>query len=290
MAIELLTLPDGRVLEVFVAGSAKRLPLVFHHGTPGGATPPRFLQREVTAHGLRLVSFARAGYGDSRRRAGRRVVDVVADTAAVLDHLGAEECLVAGWSGGGPHAIACAALLPGVRAALTIASVGPHDAADLDFFAGMGMDNLQEFGAARGGEGALRDYLDVQRPLLLDTDAAGVVRTLSTLLPSVDRAVLTDEYGEDVAASFGEGLRFGIDGWVDDDIAFIQPWGIDLADIHVPVHVWQGELDKMVPADHGVWLGERIPGATTHVVAGEGHLSIALGGIGRMLEDLVRAR
>ncbi len=290
MANELLTLPDGRVLEYSVLGSGSGLPLVFHHGTPGAVTAPRFLQREVLGRGLRLVTFSRPGYGSSTRQQGRRVVDVVADTAAVLDHIGATSSLVAGWSGGGPHALACAARLPGVRAALSIAGVGPHDAADLDFFAGMGTDNLQEFGSARSGESALHAYLDTQRPALLDTTPAGVIDALSTLLPSVDRAVITDEYGEDVAASFGEALRVGIDGWLDDDLAFIDAWGFDLSEIRVPVHIWQGELDKMVPYDHGVWLAAKVPGAKPHLVADQGHLSIAVAGVGRMIDDLIRAK
>ncbi|MFD1722692.1 alpha/beta fold hydrolase [Amnibacterium endophyticum] len=290
MSIEHLTLADGRVLEVSVLGPARGLPLVYHHGTPGGATPPRFLEREVTGRGLRLVSFSRPGYGDSTRRPDRAVAQVVEDTTQVLQHLKADRSLVAGWSGGGPHALACAALLPGVQAALVMAGVGPHSAADLDFYAGMGTDNLQEFGAARGGESALRAYLLEAGEQLSNTDAGGITNALSSLLPAVDREALSGEFGDDTAASFKEALRHGVEGWIDDDLAFIDEWGFAMDDIAVPVHLWQGELDKSVPADHATWLGAHVPGAKLRIVPGEGHMSLVQSGIGRMLDDLLRAK
>jgi len=112
------------------------------------------------------------------------------------------------------------------------------------------------------------------------------VSALSTLLPDVDRAVLTDEYGEDMARSFAEALRVGVDGWVDDDLAFVQPWAFDLAELKVPTFVWQGTEDLMVPCRHGQWLGEQIPGVTAHLEQGGGHLSVAVGSFARMLDEL----
>jgi pimeloyl-ACP methyl ester carboxylesterase len=285
-----LALPDGRVLETWISGPADGLPFVFHHGTPGSARPNRAIERAVHARGLRFVGFSRPGYADSTRRPGRSVVDVVDDTAAVLASIGADAALVGGWSGGGPHALACAARLPQAAATLVIAGVGPARALDLDFLAGMGQDNLDEFGAAFDSEATLRGYLEAQRPALLATTAEGVIESMATLLPDVDRAVLTDEFGADMAASFGDALRLSVDGWLDDDLAFVGSWGFSLDEITRPVLLWQGEEDLMVPFGHGRWLAAHVPGVTAHLLPGEGHLSIGVGAIDRMLDELVAAR
>lgn len=287
MTFRSIPLPDGRALDVYVSGPEDGLPLVFHHGTPGAGTPIRSLERAAHARGLRYVSASRAGYGGSDRARGRRVVDVVGDTAAMLADLGAGECVIAGHSGGGPHALACAARLAGVRGALVIAGVGPGDADDLPFLDGMGEENVVEFGEAAAGEEALRRYLDAQRADLAGATADDIVRSLATILPAADVAVLTGEYGEDMAAAFAEGLRLGVDGWLDDDLAFLAPWGFELSEIRVPVTLWQGEEDLMVPFRHGRWLADRIPGVDAHLLAGEGHLSIALGSIDPMLDALL---
>jgi pimeloyl-ACP methyl ester carboxylesterase len=284
----IMTLPDGRELDVEVSGPADGPPLLFQHGTPGSKVPRRALERAVHARGLRLVTWSRPGYGGSTRQPGRTVASVAADAAVVLDALGAPDCVVAGWSGGGPHALATAALLPDrVRGALLIAGVGPYGAAGLDFLAGMGEQNIAEFGHALAGEDALRPALAAEAEGLRDTTPAGIVEGLSTLLPAVDRAVITDEFGDDLVASFREGLRTGVSGWVDDDLAFVSSWGFQLSDIRVPVFLWQGSEDLMVPFAHGRWMAEHIPGVITHLKSDEGHLSIALGAADRMLDELV---
>ncbi len=284
--IELL---DGRTLDVRVSGPENGLPLVFHHGTPGAATSLSALDVAAERHGLQLITASRPGYGGSTRHAGRSVADVVDDTNQVLDALGLERCVVAGWSGGGPHALACAARLDRTLATLVIAGVGPFDVTDLDFLAGMGHDNIEEFGATLQGEARLREFLDGQRAELVSADAAGVVESMRSLLPQVDRDALTDRFGEDVAASFREALRVSVDGWLDDDVAFVKPWGFDLGEIQTPVSVWQGSVDLMVPYAHGQWLSRNIPGVTANLREGEGHLSVLLGSLGEMLDDLVDA-
>jgi pimeloyl-ACP methyl ester carboxylesterase len=282
-----ITLTDGRELEVEVSGPDGGPVLVFHHGTPGGSEQMRAMARAAEARGLRLVTWSRPGYGASTRQAGRSVADVVADTAAVLDHLGAESCLVAGWSGGGPHALACGALLPDrVRGVLCIAGVAPYAAEGLDFLAGMGEDNIEEFGAALEGEHTLRPWLDAQRPEMLELTADAVADSLGNLVPPVDVAVLTGEFAEDLASEFRQALSVGVDGWLDDDLAFTRPWGFELADIAVPTYLWQGSDDLMVPFAHGRWLAGRIPGVTAHLEQGEGHLSIGIGALDRMLDEL----
>ncbi len=172
---------------------------------------------------------------------------------------------------------------------LVIAGVAPYETAGLDWMAGMGADNVAEFGAALQGEDALRSFLDPVREQQKELTVAGIIKLFSSLLSPVDRAVLTDEFGEDLAASFREGMRIGIDGWLDDDLAFTRPWGFDLAEISTPVMIWHGSADLMVPFAHGQWLASRLPAATSHLQPGEGHLSIGLGAMGQMLDELVSA-
>ena len=282
-----IELDDGRRLDVRVSGPIDGLPLVFHHGTPGAATPIRALERAAHDRGLRYVSFSRPGYGDSSRLRGRRVVDVVSDTAAVLTAVEADRCLLAGWSGGGPHALACGARLASAAGTLVISGVAPYGLEELDWIAGMGEDNIAEFGATLQGEATLRPLLEEGRETLKDVDAAGIVASLDSLLPEVDKAVLTEEFGEDMAASFAEALRHSVDGWVDDDLAFTEPWGFDFDELSGPVMIWQGDADLMVPFAHGKALAARIPRATVHLEEGEGHLSVGIGALERMLDELV---
>jgi pimeloyl-ACP methyl ester carboxylesterase len=112
---------------------------------------------------------------------------------------------------------------------------------------------------------------------------------MNSLLPAADRALFTGEVGEDMAAIFHEGLRVGSDGWLDDDLAFVKPWGFSLAEVAVPTLLWQGTADLMVPVGHGQWLAEWIPGVVAHVEDGEGHLSIGIGSLDRKLRELVAA-
>jgi pimeloyl-ACP methyl ester carboxylesterase len=284
-----LDLADGRRLDVRVSGPSEGMPLVFHHGTPGARVPFRAVERAAHARGLRLLTVSRPGYGESTRRPGRAVADIVPDVALALEAIGADRCLVAGWSGGGPHALACAALLSSARAALVIAGVAPYPAEGLDFMAGMGDDNITEFAAALEGESALRRVLDPVREQLKDVKVEHIAASLGSLLPEVDRAVLSDEFGEDMADNFHEAVRVGIDGWIDDDLAFTTPWGFELDAIEIPTLIWQGSEDLMVPFSHGQWLATHVPGTTAHLEKGEGHLSIGLGSIDRMLDELVAA-
>jgi pimeloyl-ACP methyl ester carboxylesterase len=282
-----ISLPDGRDLEVEVSGPDGAPVLLFHHGTPGGSSQFPDMGHEVHLRGHRLVTWSRAGYGASTRRPGRSVADEVDDAMAVLDHLGADDCLVAGWSGGGPHALACGALAADrVRGVLCIAGVAPFDADGLTFLKGMGEENLEEFGAALEGEAAVRSYLDAARPELLEITSHQIHAQLATLLPPVDHESLTGGFGDFLAVEFRQAVSVSVDGWVDDDLAFTRPWGFELSTIAVPTYVWQGSEDLMVPIAHGEWLAEHLPGAVVHLEEGEGHLSIGIGAMGRMLDEL----
>lgn len=284
-----LTLSGGRRLDFRVHGPDDGPVLVAHHGTPGAGTPDRSFERATAARGLRLVTMSRAGYGGSGRHLRRRVVDVVKDTREVLDHLAARECIVIGRSGGGPHALACAARLEHTRAAATLASVAPYDAEGLHFTDGMGEDNIVEFGAAAEGEAVLRPLLAAWAPRMIEGTPEALIESMESLLPDADLAVLTGEYAEDLVAMVSEALDPGVDGWVDDDLAFVSGWGFDLDEIDVPVAVWAGGKDLMVPFAHGRWLAEHVPGATAHLHPEEGHLSIRVLRVGEILDDLMAA-
>jgi pimeloyl-ACP methyl ester carboxylesterase len=212
---------------------------------------------------------------------------VAPDVAFVLDHLRVDRCLVAGWSGGGPHALACGALAPErVRGVLSIAGVGRFGAADLDFLEGMGQENHDEFGAALEGESALRTYLEAGRPALLQITSDQIVDELDSLLPPVDRDALTGDFGDYLARGFRQAVSVSVDGWLDDDLAFTRPWGFDLGAITVPTYLWQGSEDLMVPFAHGEWLAAHLPRAVVHLQSGEGHLSVVIGAMERMLDEL----
>lgn len=285
----MMTLRDGRRLEVSVAGPADGPVLVYLHGTPGSASVPPALRRAVLDRGLRLVSWARPGYASSTRQPGRGVGDVAADLAEVLDGLGVERAHVAGWSGGGPHALACASLAPDrVTGTLVVAGVAPYDADGLEWLAGMGEDNLVEFGAALDGEPALRAFLEAAREEMAGVTGAELSQALASLVSEADLAALEDgELGDGLAESFRDALSAGVDGWLDDDLAFTRPWGFDPADVPGPVHLWQGHQDLMVPPGHGRWLASRLPGARVHLEPEEGHLSLVAGRAAEMVERLL---
>jgi pimeloyl-ACP methyl ester carboxylesterase len=283
----LVDLPDGRGLEVVISGEPTGLPLVFHSGTPSAAMlyPP--MVEAATRRGLRTVVYSRAGYGESTPRPGRAVADIAEDVTAVLAALGADTFVTAGWSGGGPHALACASLLPGrCRAAVSIAGVAPFDAEGLDWTAGMGAENIEEFGAAIGGEPALTPYLLREAEGLAGVQGPDVAQALGDLVSDVDRRALTGEFAEFLAGSFRKSVSGGIAGWRDDDLAFVRDWGFPMPG-GTPVALWQGDEDRMVPFAHGEWLAAHLPGARVHLLAGQGHLSLVLNSYGEILDDLL---
>jgi pimeloyl-ACP methyl ester carboxylesterase len=283
-----LPLADGRSLDVDVAGPDGGTPLVVHHGTPGERSQYPPFAEAAAARGLRCVSASRPGYGGSTRQPGRAVADCAADTAAVLDHLGAGRCYTVGVSGGGPHALACAALLPErVLACAPIAGAAPFDAEGLDFLAGMGRENHEELGAALAGPAALEAYLEREASTLARVTGEELATALGDLVSPVDAAVLTGDYADFLAKRLHRAVAGGIWGWFDDDMVLTRPWGFDLGDIAVPVVVWQGGQDRMVPFAHGRWLAAHLPGATARLLPGEGHLSIAVAKFGEVVDELL---
>jgi pimeloyl-ACP methyl ester carboxylesterase len=285
---QLIPVPDGREVEILVAGrSAGGLPLVIHDGTPVGLGLFSPTVEAARARGLWVVQIARPGYEGSTPLPGRRVADIAADVAAVLEHLGEDTFVTAGWSGGGPHALACAALLPGrCLAAASVAGVAPYRAEGLDWTAGMGPENVEEFSAAAAGPEALTGYLEKAAQVLHAVTGEDVASSLGGLVSPVDVATLTGSYADHLAAGLRAAIRDGVAGWRDDDLAFVADWGFTL-DLPAPVAIWQGDQDRMVPFAHGKWLAEHIVSARTHLLKGEGHLTLTLTSIGRIVGDLL---
>jgi pimeloyl-ACP methyl ester carboxylesterase len=224
------------------------------------------------------------------------VVDVAGDTAAILDELGADTFVTMGWSGGGPHALACAAALSGrCLAAASIAGVAPYQAEGLDWLAGMGQENVDEFGAAVQGEAALTKFLEAEAVVVGAVTGAEVARALGGLVIAADQTALTGDFADYVAAALRASMNTGIAGWRDDDLAFVKDWGFSLGwepagdtpAASAPVAIWQGDQDKMVPFAHGQWLAAHVPGARTHLLPGEGHLSLTVSSLDRILDDLL---
>lgn len=266
---------DGRQLEYLVAGPPDGAALLFHVGSPNAATNFRVVTGPASAMGLRTISYSRPGYGKSTPKPGRTVSDAVSDVGLLLDQLGVEDFCTLGWSGGGPHALACAALMPDrCRAAVSLAGVAPYQAHGIDFTAGMDASNVEEFTAAIAGIQPLSAFIDPMAAEFGSVTAAGVVEGMANLLSSVDRDALTGEFAEDMADALSRATENGIEGWRDDDLAFVQSWGFEPSEITVPVAVWQGRQDRMVPFSHGQWLAAEIPTAQPHLFAEEGHLSL----------------
>jgi pimeloyl-ACP methyl ester carboxylesterase len=283
-----ISTPDGRSLDVWLEGPPDGTPLVYHLGTPCAGLPYQPFVDAAAAHGLRWVSFSRPGYGSSTRKPGRSVADVVADTATVLDAIGADQAYVAGWSGGGPHALACAALMPDrVIAAATVAGVAPYPAEGLDWLAGMGEENVVEFEAALEGPQALIAFKEQAWPVFRDITADQVAASFGDLVDEVDRAGATGPVAAYLAALFREALREGYWGWFDDDLAFTKPWGFELASIRRPVHVWQGAHDRMVPYGHGEWLAAHVGGSCAHLHAEHGHITLAVDSFAGIVDALI---
>ncbi|MEU4294527.1 alpha/beta hydrolase [Kribbella sp. NPDC026596] len=280
-------LAGGRKLEYLVEGPAGGMPLVFHHGTPGGAVRFGPLAEAAGRYGLRLVSPGRPGYGASTPDPGRSVGDVATDITGLLDAIGADRFLSIGLSGGGPHSLACAALLPGrCVAAASIAGVGQAGADDLDFVAGMGAENIAEFGAAFEGPEALEPLIEEEAKGLAGAAPSDLAAAFGDLVSEVDKAAMTGPILDWLATSARHAVSESIAGWRDDDLAFVKDWGFRLDQIATPVAIWQGDQDRMVPEAHGHWLAQHVSGATFHFEPGEGHLSL-LNSIDRVVADLV---
>lgn len=267
----LVELPDGRVLELHEAGDPAGFPVIVHHGTPGSGA----LYDRWESDGVRLIGFDRAGYGGSTRNAGRSISAVAADVEALADALRLERFATWGISGGGPHALACAALCGDrLTAAASLAGVAPWGADGLDWLAGMGEDNVKEFELVLAGEEALRPAIERDRTDLLATTPEVLRQAFDSLLGDADRAAATGSLAAWLHECMTHGIAGNGDGWIDDNLAFVAGWGFDVAAIDRPVLIVQGGDDRFVPASHGDWLAARVPGRDAWLDEAHGHLTI----------------
>jgi pimeloyl-ACP methyl ester carboxylesterase len=288
MDVQIIPSGDGRDLEVLTGGDPNGYPWLFHLGTPSAAVGSDLIDRTARDAGLRLITYSRPGYGRSTPRPWPRprIADDLTDSVVVLDTLGVDEFVTLGWSGGGPRALACAALLPRrCRAAASLAGVAPSDARDLDFTADMGPENVEEFAAAAAGPDAYDAFLAEPIAELSGVTGAEIAASLGGLVTPVDVAALTGEFADWLAATMRHATAQGSIGWREDGLAIMGPWEFALSDIRVPVSIWQGRQDAMVPFAHGTWLAANVPGAHAHLFDDEGHLSL-VSKLGEILDDL----
>lgn len=271
-----ISMEGGRKVRVSEAGQRDGVAVVVHRGTPQSALLYDAWVRDAESRGIRLIGYERPGYGQSTVQSDRTVASAADDVAAIAKQLGLKRLTVWGISGGGPHALACAALLPGlVVAAAALGTPAPYGAKGLDYFAGMGESNVAEFKAALKGRPACEEFVEGEASELLRVEPETVMQAFDSLLCAPDSAVLKTEFANFVVRSVRDGIGDRRNGWVDDEMAFIRPWGFELGQIQIPVLVMHGEQDRMIPASHGKWLASQIPKAETRFLPEDGHLSLS---------------
>ncbi len=266
-------LADGRNLDLLVGAGDSQTAIIFHHGTPSCAFIWKSWGEHFEKLGIRSIAYSRAGYYTSDRKVGRTIVSVNSDIAEVLDHFSIDSFVAVGWSGGGPHALA-STLDPRCKSAVVLAGVGMYDQSDLDFLAGMGEENLDEFGHALKGEIELSKWMDANAEALKTISGDELRNSAGSLFSKSDLiAMQRKDYSDSLAEAFRLSLQVSYAGWIDDDIAFTKDWGFTLDEVKIPVAIFQGDEDLMVPGAHGRWLHERLQNSTLRMLKGEGHLS-----------------
>ncbi len=259
-----IPLADGRTLHAYDSapeGGGEQLVVAWHHGTPNIGTPPEPLLPTSERLGIRWISHDRPGYGGSTQLPGRDVASAAADTAAVADALGIGHFAVMGHSGGGPHALACAALLGDrVLGAVSVSGLAPHDAAGLDWFDGMADPTAASLRAAAAGREAKERHEATAEPAdpgFVDADLEALGAEWGWFL-SVVRP----------AQAGGPGPL------IDDDLAYVAPWGFDPDKVAAPALLLHGGLDRIAPVAHAAWLAARLPASELWLRPDDGHISV----------------
>ena len=271
------------MLAVEDAGDPDGLPVLVHNGTPSSRHlyPPAVA--DAAARGLRLIGYDRPGYGGSTAQPGRTVASCADDVRAICTGLGIGRLAMWGISGGGPHVLACAALLPDlVVAAASLASGAPYTAEGLDWFDGMGQENVDDYKLILTDEDAARAKMEQDREDTLAASAETIADTMPSLLTPTDAAALTGELAAYLAWTGHEGLAPGSEGWWEDGLALAGAWGFDLAGISIPVLLLHGREDMFVPFGHGEWLAAHIPGVEARLLRQDGHLTLLQNRVGEV--------
>ncbi|GAA4458151.1 alpha/beta fold hydrolase [Phytohabitans houttuyneae] len=264
----------GRTLAIDVTGDPDGYPIFLMHGTPGSKSGPK--PRPIVLHrmGIKLISYDRPGYGGSDPLHERSVADAAKDVEAIADHLRIEKFAVVGRSGGGPHALACAAILhERVTSAAALVCFAPADAADLDWYEGMAEQNVSDYMRA---DNELCDLIqDIKkRAYDMQDDPESLVNFIRSSLCTLDERVVNDRaLRKLIKGSYRVAVRQGPIGWIDDTYALRTPWGFRLGDIACPVLLWHGEKDRLAPRSHTLWLGKQILRARVWIEPEAGHFA-----------------
>ncbi len=275
--------PDGRTLVVEDAGDPAGRVVLVHGGTPNSRHLYDPWVANAAARGLRLIGYDRPGYGGSTPHPGYAVADCAGDVRAICAALEIDRLAMWGISGGGPYALACAALLPDlVAAAASLAGNAPYGAEGLDWFADMDPDDVDHNRLLLTDPDAARAKTDKDRDEALATSASDLAQALESFLSPVDATALSEEMAEYLTYYDHEGLAPGSQGWWDDACAHVRPWGFELSDISVPVLLLHGRQDKFVPFGHGQWLAAHIPGAEARLLDNDGHLTLIAHRVGEV--------
>ncbi len=263
------------MLQVLERGRPDGKPVLVHNGMPNSRLLYEPHVHRAERQGIRLISYDRPGYGGSTPQPGRTVADCAQDVRAIAAALGIERLVVWGVSGGGPHALACAALLPDLVPAVgVLASCAPWGADGLDYFAGMGELNADDTRLLLEDRAAAQAKCEQDRLAFLEFSAEQFHEELKTLLSPVDAAVLTGELAQYLVQCVRSGLAPGAEGWWEDSVATMEPWGFEFGAIRTPVLLYHGRQDRFVPFAHGEWLSGQIPGVQAQITDDDGHLTL----------------
>lgn len=270
-----IRLADGRTLAVVEGGDPAGRPVFVLHASPGSKLLYGPHVADAARRGIRLIGHDRAGYGGSTPHPGRVAVDEASDVRAIADQLGIDRFAVWGYSSGGSLALGCAAVLADrLVAVASLVPVAPYPAEGLDWFAGVDAANIADFQLLTNRPEAWRIKLSEEVREMRGLTVGQMFDSLLSYSSDADRAVLTPELLSFAHEQMQDGLSHGPEGFIDDHLSDIRPWGFDLGSIRVPLQLWHGTDDRLVPLSHAKWLADRLPRAEIHLEPGEGHVSL----------------
>ncbi|WP_062267668.1 alpha/beta fold hydrolase [Endozoicomonas arenosclerae] len=268
--IKNLTLNDGRSLEYYCSRPSGPA-VIFHHGTANDLSTAQLLEPAIHKLGARVISYSRPGYAGSSPMKGRSVQSCVEDIRALLEALKLDSFVTAGWSAGGPHALALAAAFPDrCRGASVIGSVGMPDE---HFRKGMSELTMMVLTLAELGEPELRQWIVENREMMLCDSSQALIASLDLLLADSDRDALNDGFAELLLGALHRAMETE-NGWVEDHLTLVKNWGFSPETIGCSVTVWCGDEDRVIPPSHSRGLAKVMKSAEVRMVKGEGHYSI----------------